>query len=205
MSPVTVLGHSYLLNSEGKPFTLHCPLNSFIWKSFEFSFKCKTHSLPLRWGREVSPGLRVSALADLQEGVSSAGGFHVDHRLWLGVHAAQWADAASTRTRGSSDAQRFVSALITHVKWQLTAHFPVIRLKTRTFLTCWSCLTCLIKQLKRSFICVRHVSFCERKHFLMLHNDFIKWVFYYFMVTDSHLSSLCASWFLSTVFLDSFK
>lgn len=180
MSPVTVLGHSYLLNSEGKPFTLHCPLNSFIWKSFEFSFKCKTHSLPLRWGREVSPGLRVSALADLQEGVSSAGGFHVDHRLWLGVHAAQWADAASTRTRGSSDAQRFVSALITHVKWQLT-------------------------ELKRSFICVRHVSFCERKHFLKLHNDFIKWVFYYFMVTDSHLSSLCASWFLSTVFLDYFK
>lgn len=123
MSPVTVLGHSYLLNSEGKPFTLHCPLNSFIWKSF--SFKCKTHSLPLRWGREVSPGLRVSGLADLQEGVSSAGGFHVDHRLWLGLHAAQWADAASTRTRGSSDAQRFVSALIAHVKWQLTDHFPV--------------------------------------------------------------------------------
>lgn len=44
MSPVTVLGHSYLLNSGGKQFTLHCAFNSFIWKKTKL-ISLSPHSL----------------------------------------------------------------------------------------------------------------------------------------------------------------
>lgn len=48
-------------------------------------------------------------MADLPEGVSTAGGLYLDNRLWLGLHAAQRTDAAGTGAGGPPDAQRFVS------------------------------------------------------------------------------------------------
>lgn len=65
-------------------------------------------SLPFRRSRAVSFGLRVKDLVDLQERVPTAGGLHLDYRLWLGLYAAQWADAAGAGSPHPFDAQRFV-------------------------------------------------------------------------------------------------
>lgn len=54
-------------------------------------------------------------MADVQEGIPSAGGFYLDHRLWLGLHAAQWPDAAGSGTSGPFDAKRFVNKSVTHI------------------------------------------------------------------------------------------
>lgn len=80
---------------------------------FLFSVSSSTPSPPLRRGGAVSSGFCVQDLADLQEGVPSTGGLHLDHRLWMGLHAAQWADAAGTGAPGPFDAQRFVFLTVT--------------------------------------------------------------------------------------------
>lgn len=142
VAPVTILGHSYLLNSEGNLLTLHCLKFIHLKVIVRFHSMQKPASpTSSRWGRAVSPGLRLSGLADLQEGFSSAGGFHVDHRLRLGVHAALWADVTGTRTRGSSNASRLVRR--TNYTCKMTADTWLSSqitwcLKTRTCLTCWS-------------------------------------------------------------------
>lgn len=64
--------------------------------------------LPFRRSGAIRFGLRVKDLVDLQEGVSPAGGLHLDYRLRLGVHAAQRTDAAGAGSPRPSDAQRFV-------------------------------------------------------------------------------------------------
>lgn len=72
---------------------------------FFFFLSSSTRSPPpLRRGGAVSSGFCVQDLADLQEGVPSAGGLHLDHRLWLGLYAAQWADAAGSGASGPYDA-----------------------------------------------------------------------------------------------------
>jgi len=112
------------------PFCFHIPVNGCfscpiamnlnsraVWNDNElwgFSFSFLRPVLPRRGGA-VSRGFCVQDLADLQEGVPSAGRLHLDHRLRLGLHAAQWADAAGSRAPGPSDAQRFVSQLQTLV------------------------------------------------------------------------------------------
>lgn len=73
-----------------------------------FVFLHPVTSLTLRRGGAVPSGFCVQDLADLQEGVSAAGGLYLDHRLRLGLHAAQRTDAAGTGPRGPLDAQRFV-------------------------------------------------------------------------------------------------
>lgn len=110
LSPVTVLGHSYLLNSEGERRESRdsdvlsnnlCPppLSSPV----------------LRASGALPSGLCVAGLADLQEGVPPAGGLHLDHRLWVGLHAAQRTDAVSTGPPGPFDAQRSVPVCCTRI------------------------------------------------------------------------------------------
>lgn len=115
ISPVTILGHSYLLNSEGTVFPVKFCLfllfelsSSFVFFALIFS----TLSLPFRRSGAVSFGLRVEDLVDLQERVPTAGGLHLDYRLWLGLYAAQRADAAGAGSPRPFDAHRFVLLLV---------------------------------------------------------------------------------------------
>lgn len=87
-------------------------------------------SLPFRWSGAVSFGLCVKDLVDLQKRVPTARGLHLDYRLWLGLYAAKWTDAAGPGSPGSFDASRFVLLSIHFVQI-----FGTLKL-IRSFLLC---------------------------------------------------------------------
>lgn len=158
MSPVTVLGRSYLLNSEGEPcyaqlsFTfIHRRViwgdilmrNSFLLPAACPQVKLRASAWPLCLGSGwptggSSPSWKVPRGPRTVAGdACCAAGRCCWHKGWWLIWCQQ-------------------VRLSTNYTCKMTAAISDSCLKTRTGLTCWSCLAYLITQPKRSLSCVLH-------------------------------------------------